>query len=93
MMKQESAEAVGLKALAWLASNDELLRVFLSATGTSLDDMRDRAGDPEFLGSILEFLTMDDAWITTFCDIESISYDTPMQARQSLPGGTPVHWT
>jgi hypothetical protein len=92
-MKQDSAEAVALKALAWLAGNDEVLPVFLGATGTSGDDMRDRADDPEFLGSVLEFLTMDDTWITAFCDAESIPYDVPMQARHALPGGAPVHWT
>ena len=93
MMKRESAEAIALKALAWLAGNDEVLPVFLGATGASLEDMRDRAGDPEFLGSVLDFLTMDDVWITAFCDAESIPYETPMQARQALPGGAPVHWT
>ena len=66
MMEQDSAEAVALKALAWLAGNDEVLPVFLGATGASLGEMRGRAGDPVFLGSVLEFLTMDDAWITAF---------------------------
>lgn len=92
-MKQESAEAIALKALTWLVGNEEVLSVFLGATGTSIGDMRERAGDADFLGSVLEFLTMDDAWVREFCDAESISYEKPMQARQTLPGGASVHWT
>lgn len=92
-MDQEAAEAIALRALGWLAGNDEVLPVFLGATGASLGDMRERTGDPDFLGSVLEFLTMDDAWVTEFCDAESIPYETPMKARQALPGGASVHWT
>lgn len=92
-MSQETADTVALQALAWLAGNDELLPVFLGATGASVDDLRARVTEPEFLLSVLEFLMMDDAWVIAFCDDNSISYDIPMQARYALPGGAPTHWT
>ena len=93
MITQETAETIGLQALVWLMSNDDLLPTFMGATGTSADDLRARAGDAEFLGSVLEFLCMDDAWVISFCDSESLAYTTPMEARQALPGGAQVHWT
>ena len=92
-MQQEIAETIALQALGWLAGNDELLPVFLGATGSSSDDLRDRAHDPEFLGSLLDFLTMNDDWVVEFCDAHSLGYDQPMLARQSLPGGQQVNWT
>jgi hypothetical protein len=92
-MQRESAETVGLRALAWLASNDELLPVFLGSTGASLDDLRAGAGDPAFLGSLLDFVMMDDAWVVAFCDAAGLPYEAPMRARAALPGGGQVHWT
>ena len=92
-MQRDAAETVGLRALAWLTGNDELLPVFLGSTGAGLDDLRAGAGDPAFLGSVLDFLTMDDAWVVAFCDAEGLAYETPMRARAALAGGGDVHWT
>ena len=79
--------------MAWLAGNDELLPVFLGATGASEADLRARAADPEFLGSVLDFLTADDSWVMAFCDSEGLPYESPLRARMALPGGAQVHWT
>ena len=92
-MTREAAETIALQALAWLVTNEDLLPVFLGATGASTDDLRDRASDPEFLGAVLGFLTMDDAWVTGFCDAMGHDYATPMTARGMLPGGAEVHRT
>lgn len=89
----DAAETLALKALGWLAASDELMPVFLGSTGASLDDLRSRAWDAAFLGSVLDFLVMDDAWVIAFCDAEGIPYDRLMQARAALPGGQQVHWT
>lgn len=92
-MKQENAETIGLRALAWLAANDEIFPVFMGSSGASLDDVKAGAADPAFLAAILDFLTMDDAWITQFCDDAGLPYDAPLQARRALPGGHEVSWT
>mmetsp|Transcript_7554 Transcript_7554/g.12957 ORF Transcript_7554/g.12957 Transcript_7554/m.12957 type:complete len:95 (+) Transcript_7554:66-350(+) len=92
-MSQETAEVVGLKALAWMAGNEELLPVFLGSTGASEADMRSGASDPAFLGALLDFIMMDDIWVTGFCEAQGLAYDQPMIARMSLPGGGQVHWT
>lgn len=92
-MKQENAEAVALQALGWIVGQDDLVGVFLGATGADQSDLRTRAEDPEFLVSVLEFLTMDDEWVIGFCDSAGLSYDMPMRARGALPGGAQMHWT
>ncbi len=92
-MQPEQAEIIALQALAWLAGNDELCPIFLGATGGSTDEMRDRATDPAFQASILEFLTMDDAWIIAFCDSVDLGYDKPLRARYALPGTEQTEWT
>lgn len=92
-VSRNSAETVALSALGWLVSDEEMLSIFLGATGAGADELRARAQDPEFLGSVLDFLLMDDAWVIAFCDNAGLSYDQPMRARAALPGGEAVHWT
>ncbi len=92
-MPQETAEAVALRALAWLVGNDDLLPVFMGATGASARDLRERAQDVEFLASVLDFLIMDDAWVLAFCNAEELPPTLPMRARAALPGGAQPHWT
>jgi hypothetical protein len=90
---QDSAEIIGLQAVAWLAANEDLLPVFMGASGVSEADLRQGLGDPAFQGSVLDFLLMDDAWIIAFCDANGLAYEVPMQARAVLPGGGEMHWT
>ncbi|MDB9944260.1 DUF3572 domain-containing protein [Octadecabacter sp.] len=92
-MKPERAERIAILALTWLASKDEILPVFLGASGASADDLGGQAENPAFLGSVLEFLTMDDAWVVEFCDQNQLKYEEPLRARYSLPGSEAVHWT
>ncbi|MEM1236832.1 MAG: DUF3572 domain-containing protein [Pseudomonadota bacterium] len=92
-MSQESAETLALSVLAWLAANDELLPVFMGSTGTSEADLRSRAGDAEFLGSVLDFVMMDDSWIMAVCDAHRWEYTEIASSRAALPGGEQVNWT
>lgn len=92
-MKAESAEVIGLTALTWLVGNDELLPVFMGASGAGVDDIKSGATSPEFLAAVLDFLTMDDIWVKQFCEANALPYDAPMMARQALPGGGQVNWT
>lgn len=92
-MEHEHAQVIALQALGWLAGNDELCPIFLGASGGSVDDLRERATDPAFQAAVLEFITMDDAWVIAFCDAHDLKYDQPLRARYALPGAESVHWT
>lgn len=92
-VSQEVAETVAIKALGWLVTQDEVVSVFMGSTGASVEDLRARAGDSDFLGSVLEFLTMDDAWVVSFCDANDVPYDVPMMAANLLLGESRTHWT
>lgn len=92
-MNGERAQVIGLQALAWLVGNDELCPIFLGSTGGSADDLRSGAGDPAVLAAVLDFITMDDAWVISFCESARLAYDDPLRARHALPGAEQVHWT
>lgn len=89
----DSAETLALKILGWLVTNDDLLPVFLGATGASEQDLRARAGERVFLASVLDFLMLDDSWVIAFCDANTVPYEMPGQARAVLAGEADMHWT
>lgn len=93
MLEQEPAENIAIQALGWIAGSEELLPQFLASTGATAGDLRQAAAKPEFLGAVLDFLLMDDAWVMGFCDSVGLRYEVPMQARAGLPGGPGPHWT
>ncbi|WP_344842055.1 DUF3572 domain-containing protein [Celeribacter arenosi] len=92
-MQQDSAETVGLKVLAWLAANEELFPVFLGSSGISGAELMSRAGDTEVLSAVLDFVTMDDAWVMACAQETGLTQDAPMRARAALPGGAQINWT
>jgi hypothetical protein len=90
---REAAEVLALGVLGWLLSNDDLLPVFQGATGATEEDIRAGASRAEFLGSVLDFVMQDDAWVIAACDARGVSYGSLAQAREALPGGEQVNWT
>lgn len=92
-LTRNAAETVALEAFTWLVANEDLLPVFLGSTGASQEDMRNAVNDPDFLGSVLDFILMDDVWVIGCCDALRIPYERLAQARMGLPGGEQRHWT
>lgn len=90
---RETAEILALQVLGWLMGNDDLLPVFQGATGVSDENLRQGARDPVFLGAVLDFVMLDDAWVMQACDAAGLKYDSLLTARQALPGGEQVNWT
>ena len=83
----EDAESISLKALTFIAGDDELLQVFLEATGIDLVDLLARANDPLLLGGVLDFLMQSDSMVREFAESAGIEPESVMAARQALPGG------
>ncbi len=48
-MQPEAAQTLALQALGWIAADDEVFPVFLTASGATLGELRARAADPDFL--------------------------------------------
>jgi Protein of unknown function (DUF3572) len=92
-LSREGAELLALQALGWIAAQRDLAESFLSATGASAEEMRERAGDPEFLGFVLDFLLADEEALLAFAQEAGVPPDRPLRARVALPGGALPHWT
>ncbi len=92
-LSSSSAEVIAVQAVAWLAGHDELLQVFMGATGAGEDTFRQSVEDVDFQASVLDFILMDDDWVRQFCDATRIPYEMLFKVRQVLSGGADVHWT
>jgi hypothetical protein len=92
MMNQVSAENVGIRALGWIAAQDEVFAAFLAASGARVADLRQLAGDPVFLTAVLDFLLQSDTWVFDFAAENGLTPETPMQARMALGGAEGTHF-
>ncbi|SHI64165.1 DUF3572 domain-containing protein [Wenxinia saemankumensis] len=92
-MGRPRAEEIALSALGWLVANDELRDVFLGSTGLSPEELRQRAGDEDLLVSVLEFVTMDDAWVLGWSRETGHPPEAAMTAHAVLAGTARTHWT
>lgn len=88
-MDREAAEALALRALAWIAADDDRLDRFLALSGTGVDEIRARAADPAFLGGVIDCLLGDERWVVAFAADAAIDPSLPAVARALLPGAAP----
>lgn len=92
-MNVETASGIAQEALIWLAGDPERLGRFLAASGAGPADLRARAGDPEFLGFLLDFVLGSDDLVRAFAAAAGVPPEAVMRARTALPGGAAPDWT
>ena len=81
----EDAQTVALKAIAFIAADEDLLSRFVALTGCGIDEIKSRIADPAFLGGVLDFILADEPTLLAFAEAEQLAPDTPMAARHKLP--------
>lgn len=89
----QHAEDVAVRALLWLAADDERMGGFLGATGADVADLRKDAQDPAFLGAVLDYILTADESVLEFAATENMAPEMVAMCRQALPGGAQPHWT
>jgi hypothetical protein len=85
LLDDDQAQAVALQAIAFIAADDELLPRFVALTGCGLDSLKDRIGEPAFLGGVLDFLLADEPSLLAFTAAAGIAAELPAAARTLLP--------
>jgi hypothetical protein len=85
-MHFSTAETLGLRVLAHLAADGDGLVRFLTLSGLELDDLRARAGDPDVLAGVVDFLLSDERLCAAFLAAEDIDSQMLHAARRALPG-------
>jgi len=86
---EEDAQAIALRALAYVAEEEDRLNRFLAASGIGQQDVSGRLSDPAFLAGVLDFVLADDKMTAEFVSHINIDPMLPRLARRKLPGGDP----
>ena len=91
-MTRDTAQIIALEAIGWLATDDDLMALFLMSTGCTAETLKSRVNDPEFLISVLDFILMDDKWVIKFC--KAVPRDPSMLrgVRTALYDDDEIHW-
>lgn len=84
----QPAELTALKALEFLAREPERLGRFLALNGVAPQDIRALAGDPGFLGGVLDHLLEDETLLFQFAQEEGLAPEGIAALRRALPGRT-----
>ena len=82
----ERAETLALQALAFIAGDEERFQRFLVSTGTTPDDVRRRAAEPDFLSGVFDHMLSDEALLVSFAEAAGLEPSLIAAARYRLPG-------
>ncbi len=93
MSRQDSAHALALQALAFIVSEPETAGGFLAQGGLSPDELAARAGDPDLLAAVMDFILSEDRLVLDFAAAAGVAPEKILSARAALPGGDAPHWT
>ncbi|MGJ0506961.1 MAG: DUF3572 family protein [Methylocystis sp.] len=81
------ASELALRALAFLAQDEERAARFLALTGLEGSEVRNLLGEPAFQLAVLDHLAGDEALLLAFVGAESLPPEVVGRARRALGGG------
>jgi hypothetical protein len=81
---RESAQALAIEVLAYLASDPTSLERFMSLSGLDVGDLRRAAAEPGFFIGVLDFLSSDEALLLSFAANAGRDPAAILRARQIL---------
>jgi Protein of unknown function (DUF3572) len=82
----ESAEALALKALAFLTADGDRMGHFLTASGIDPSGLKERISDLFMLAGVLDHLLENESLLLEFAAELDVAPQEVMRARQKLPG-------
>lgn len=82
-----AAAELSLRALAFLAGDEEQVGRFLALTGLDPGDLRGLLGDRGFQLAVLDHIAGDEALLLAFAAAESLPPEAVGRARRALGGG------
>ena len=89
--KRENAEALAIRALAFVAADPELLPRFLAITGIEAPSIRQAALEPGFLAGVLQFILAHEPTLMRFSEASGIPPQQVSAAFRALPFGDDGH--
>ena len=85
-LHREEAQEIAIRALTFLAADEERISRFLALSGMGPQELRETADSPAFHVALLEYLMSDEALLLTFCGNENIDPQLIAPAHHLLEG-------
>ena len=85
-LNREDAQEIAIRALSFLAGDEQHMSRFLALSGMGAQDIRDNADQAGFQVALLEHLMSDEALLLTFCGNENIDPQLIAPAHHLLEG-------
>lgn len=84
--RQETAAAIAIAALGFIAGDSERLARFLAMTGIGPESIRAAAREPAFLLGVLDYLAGDEPLLLAFASQNEFDPEQVTRARELLAG-------
>ncbi len=84
-------QSIAISALAFIASDEVLLKRFLAISGIDADQIRLAAREPGFLAGVLQFLLAHEPTLMQFCGACDVAPEAVGSALRHLPFGNDRH--
>lgn len=84
---RDTAEAIAVEALAFVAADPELLSRFLAVTGVEAADIRAAARQSGFLAGVVSFIAAHEPTLLAFAAGAQRPPEAVLAAMRALPGG------
>lgn len=88
-LNRTEAETIALRALGWIAGQDELLGRFLTLSGMGPVELHARVREPEFLAAVMDFLLDHEPTLLDAAHALGMPAERLARLRRFLPGATP----
>lgn len=85
-LDRESAEVIAIRALGVIVADGDRLERFLALTGLDPAGIRQAAGDPHFLESVLDHVCADEALLVEIAREIAVKPEAFAQARAVIAG-------
>jgi len=83
-LDSETAETIGLTALAFLAEDGSRLGRFLALTGLGPEELRAAPGSPRLLAAVLDYLLHDETLLLVFTSTAGMAPEMIQPAQERL---------
>jgi hypothetical protein len=83
---RDEAETIALRALGFIAEDEDRIGAFMGETGISPDDLRESATSPAILTAVLDYLTRDESLLLMFAANADIQPERISPALMVLNG-------
>ena len=82
----QQAETLALRAVAFLAGDDDRVSTFMAVSGIGLDALRQSINDKAMLAGILDYILANESLLVEFASFAETTPEAAMRARAALPG-------